>query len=90
MGDITIKSRCGLPRYLKKIGNNEWIVWGKSRYIRNSGNPTSLDLIDYEGGPFIAVGDNLKESFGLNLKVKEIKTYKNKKLDNCYKIITEV
>lgn len=82
-------SRYGQPRYIYQNTENEFIIFGESQYIRIGGNDI-IEYIDYEGGPFIGIGDNLKEWIGEDKEIIEIQPYVKMDLDNSknyYKLI---
>lgn len=54
---IVFKSRYGDTRTLEKIDDKTWKISGISNYIRILG---SMEAIDYEGGPYLEVGMDLK------------------------------
>jgi len=60
-------SRYGTSRFLNKISDNLYILTGESHFIRGS-----EDFIDFEGGPYISVGMNLMDIFGVDEEVTEI------------------
>jgi len=73
MNHYTTKSRYGVIRTLTEISDNLYIVEGKSEIMR-----VSNDFIDFEGGPFLMIGENLS-MFGLPDKIiKKIENYEGK------------
>lgn len=72
-------SRDGTPRYIEVLDANNYLIYGKSNYLRYGD-----DFIDYEGGPFIQKGQPLyKEDERV---VIDIKPYTCKDKLNCYKV----
>ena len=51
---ITLNSRYGVPRTLEVLDENQgfFCLYGESRYIRQS-----TDMFDFEGGPFVMIGE---------------------------------
>lgn len=54
-------SRYGDPRVITDNGHGMWTITGKAHYYRGGMNEANTELayFDPEGGPYIAVGDNL-------------------------------
>ena len=52
-------SRYGQPRVLKKIGDNEYTISGKSSYMRWGSNKEYIEYADFEGGPFVSIGTEI-------------------------------
>ena len=78
-------SRYNEKRYFELQSNGDYLIYGKSEFMRHFGID-ELQSIDYEGGPFITVGTNLKE-FGLQgIVIKIIKDYTSH-YPNCYRLI---
>jgi len=77
------KNRYGQIRTLQMLNDNEYLIYGESNYIRVIGD---MNAVDYEGGPFLHVGDQL---FNLDKTIKSIEFVKDSDKPNCYKIITE-
>lgn len=67
----TIKSRYKEDRVLKKISDNEYLISGKSLYMRYD-HPTVPTFIDFDGGPYISIDMNLQQLFGINKTVTKI------------------
>lgn len=59
--EATFKSRYGDPRTVVRLNENQYVISGPSNYGRagNSPNGKGLGFVDMEGGPFIAVGDDI-------------------------------
>ena len=62
MEEKSIRSRYGVDRkitYVGRLGGDEhlWKVSGKSRIYRAGGSPDALEFVDFEGGPFISLGE---------------------------------
>lgn len=72
---ITFKSKYGDTRTLEQLTSNSWKISGISNYIRILGK---MEAIDYEGGPYIEVGMNLK-SIGGNGIIKSIESLNDNK-----------
>jgi hypothetical protein len=55
---ITLNSRYGVPRTLEVLDENQgfFCLYGESRYIRQS-----TDMFDFEGGPFVMIGEQFLE-----------------------------
>lgn len=85
------KSRYGEERYLKETGKNTYHLWGSSFYMRHSSEPSTglMTMVDYEGGPFILVGNPL-DLFNLpNKKVTSIEPIECEGKENCYLVLTQ-
>jgi hypothetical protein len=55
-----IKSRYGLDRMVEKIGVNKIRITGESQFQRTYKNKRgSINMVDFEGGPFLLVGTKL-------------------------------
>lgn len=52
-------SRYGQPRVLKKVGDNEYTISGKSSYMRWGSGKEGIEYADFDGGPFIAIGADI-------------------------------
>ena len=76
----TIKSRYGDERYLDKISDTEYIIWGESHYMRSAEG-----MIDFEGGPCIFIGEKIE---GRSI-IKIEPHMKDNDLPNCYKLTVE-
>jgi hypothetical protein len=53
-------SRYGDPRYITDVGGGCFFIEGKNKYVRVGGTDV-IQYVDFEGGPFISVGDSLYE-----------------------------
>jgi hypothetical protein len=65
VGDSNVfYSRYGDSRTLTKIGENQWKIEGKSHFCRagSSADGKTLEYMDFEGGPFVCVGDPLRDT----------------------------
>ena len=51
--EFTVTSRYGHERLIRNIEDRQYILVGKSEFVR-----AGQDFIDYEGGPFLRVGDD--------------------------------
>lgn len=76
----TIKSRYGVPRYIEKLNENAYLIYGNSNYIRSGEN-----FIDYEGGPNISVGQQIFRDDKLRTVTSIVENPLEGK-PNCYKI----
>ena len=81
------KARRNEPRYFELQENGDYLIWGESYFMRCSGID-ELQSIDYENGPYINVGMDLKH-FGLSGIIKEIKPELNVDAPNCYRLILQ-
>lgn len=79
------KNRHRTIRYFEKVDKNTYLVWGESYYMRGS-----EDYIDFEGGPFIAIGTPIKE-FVKKAKgiITAIEPFNRDNSLNCYKLTVE-
>lgn len=50
MSDET-KSRYGQKRFVRKVDDDTYVMYGESRYFR-----VGEEFFDFQGGPFIAIG----------------------------------
>lgn len=58
---IEIKSRYGDNRIIEEIAENTLKITGKSHYMREIfDDDKKIHAIDFEGGPFIQVGQNIE------------------------------
>jgi hypothetical protein len=54
-----IKSRYGEIRYIKRISNKEYLVYGDSHFVRcgyADDTKNEYEFVDFSGGPFLQVG----------------------------------
>lgn len=54
------KSRYNQKRFIRKLDNNKYLIYGESHYGRTIGDD-KITAIDFEGGPYISVGQSLYE-----------------------------
>ena len=66
----TIMSRYQQPRVFTKVARNKYIVDGPSVYCRRGQDNDGSYYIDYEGGPFICIGDSMSFFVGGSKKEK--------------------
>lgn len=59
-----IKSRYGVNRLITEEADGSLIIEGESLFYRCAGNETSLEMFDFEGGPFLMVGDPMLDFEG--------------------------
>lgn len=78
------KSRYGQERIITKQDDGSFIVIGESGYYRAGGDEHILTMVDFEGGPFIAIGDPLlgNQNHGV---VKKIEILKEQK-EGCFAV----
>jgi hypothetical protein len=84
-------SRYGAERKLKQVTDDQFIIYGKSYFGRSIGdNLKKPEAVDFEGGPFISVGNNLQD-FGSKLDkiIIHIFPWKSKEGSMAYLLITE-
>lgn len=74
-----MKSRYGQERHLKKIDDDTYIVYGESAFMRGA-----EDMVDFEGGPMLQVGDDLSIFGHPDLVIKKIEYTNHPHLSNCY------
>jgi hypothetical protein len=70
--ETIIRSRYGQPRYITRISKKEYLVRGTSNFIRmgySNDLKDEYEFVDFEGGPFLQIGDTLL----MNLPYKEDK-----------------
>ena len=72
------KSRYGQDRIITKQDDGSFIVEGESDYYRAAGDEHTLTMVDFQGGPFIAVGDPLlgNKNHGVVNKIEILKERK--------------
>lgn len=75
---IELKSRYGEPRFIEKISDNEYLIYGKTNWIRSGDN-----FVDFESGPFLIVGGIIPTT---DLKITKINRMGNKGDMSCYKL----
>lgn len=56
---IVFASRYGSQRVVEKINENQYTIEGPSRFLRWSGGPSNLTMVDFEGGPYIVIDDSM-------------------------------
>lgn len=76
-----IKSRYGVNRTITEQADGTLLIEGESRFYRCSGNEKDLEMFDFEGGPFLMVGDPMMEFEGT---IKSIELLESK--DNNVRI----
>jgi hypothetical protein len=76
-----IKSRYGVNRLITEEADGSLIIEGESLFYRCSGNEKDLEMFDFEGGPFLMVGDPMMEFEGT---IKSIELLESK--DNNVRI----
>lgn len=81
---VACKSRYDDDRYLKKLSKNKYLIYGKSLYSRFV---AGFESVDFEGGPFISIGDTFK---WLDGEVKEIEPYDGTNEDFVYFKLTVI
>ena len=79
-------SRYGDPRYITDVGGGCFFIEGKNKYVRVGGTDV-IEYVDFEGGPFIGVGDSLYED--RKVIVESIK-FENSGKDDWTKIAVTV
>lgn len=70
------KNRHGDTITLTKIDDNSYKISSSFEEGVRAGfdsNPNDILWIDFSGGPFLKVGDNLKDYFGLDKVIKSFK-----------------
>ena len=76
----TFKSRYNQKRTITEQGDGSYLVEGESRYYRCGANEgeDSIWMVDFEGGPFIAVGDPLlgTKEYGTVTRIEILKEQK--------------
>ena len=77
---IKLYSRYNEPRYIEKISNTEYLVYGKTEWIKIN---TGGNYIDFEGGPSFVVGGFLPTFL---LKINSISRMGNKGDMTCFKL----
>ena len=68
--ETVIHSRYGQPRHITRVSKKEYLIKGISNFIRMGYSDDSKNIyefIDFEGGPFLQIGDALL----MNLQYKE-------------------
>jgi hypothetical protein len=61
MRAVLTMSRYGEPRYIEELNDNECLIYGRCNYGRMIGDDINdLTAIDFEGGPYLNKGFNLK------------------------------
>jgi len=55
----SFNSRYGDRRTVWKLSENEYKIEGHSRFMRGGSNDKRLIYADFEGGPMVAIGDDL-------------------------------
>lgn len=81
MIQIELKSRYKESRYIQQIAKKEFIVYGKSDWIRYGDN-----FVDFCGGPAFVKGGIIPEA---TLKIKNINRQMNIGNSYCYKLTVE-
>lgn len=76
-----IKSRYGVNRLITEEADGSLIIEGESLYYRTSGPDNDLFIFDFEGGPFLMVGDPMMDFEGT---IKSIELLESK--DNNVRI----
>jgi hypothetical protein len=76
-----IKSRYGVNRLITEEADGSLTIEGESLFYRCSGNEKDLEMFDFEGGPFLMVGDPMMEFEG---RIKSIELLESK--DNIVRI----
>jgi hypothetical protein len=76
-----IKSRYGVNRLITEEADGSLTIEGESLFYRCSGNEKDLEMFDFEGGPFLMVGDPMMEFEGT---IKSIELLESK--DNNVRI----
>lgn len=79
MKTVTFKNRNGLAVSFEPHGDNHMkFDCPDSHYWRfGHGNPTGIGFVDPEGGPFVAVGDNLQKHHHSGLPDKVVASIEN-------------
>jgi hypothetical protein len=68
-----IKSRYGVNRLITEQADGTLIIEGESLFYRCSGNETDLEMFDFEGGPFLMVGDPMLDFEGTIKSIELLK-----------------
>lgn len=55
---MILLNRNNEERYINKLSDSLFEIYGESQFIRRGGLD-EIQFIDYEGGPFIAIGQKL-------------------------------
>lgn len=61
----TFHSRNGTERRVYRESDDSMIVEGTTRYMRGGQIRTGGMFVDFEGGPFVAEGDTIRDLFGI-------------------------
>jgi len=85
-------SRYGDLRQIWKVSENEFKMTGKSRFVRAGSDNTRVIYIDLEGGPFVAIGEEIAFLGVINDKrfVSALKFNDNEKDPNTDEEFTSV
>ena len=83
-------SRYGIPRFINELEKGKYEIYGESLYLRYGGTDLSNDIlsIDYEGGPMISVGEDMKFYGGEGI-ISKIEQFESDK-PNHFLIYTNV
>jgi len=80
MKDV-FKSRYNQTRTITKESDDSYLVEGESKYYRAASNEgeDGIWMVDFEGGPFIAVGEQLigNKDYGIVKKIQILKEQKD-------------
>jgi len=72
-----IKSRYGVNRLITEEADGSLIIEGESLFYRTAGDESNLEMFDFEGGPFLLVGDPMLDFEGTIRSIELLESKNN-------------
>lgn len=93
--ETVIHSRYGQPRYITRVSKKEYLIRGVSSFIRmgySDDLKAEYEFVDFDGGPFLQVGDILlmNVQYQENKKIVSLKPSDSPQEGDMTAILVEV